>query len=244
MKKAAVKFPPIHIEETDVFLSARQYYLLQEPLLIEAIRRRDESAAIELINGVLVHIYSQGAENTEQLKGLLLELIVMMSRAASEMGASSSKMLGMGFRHLVKLSEVEDDEDLAGWLRAAFFRIMEAVHDVEPADQSDPRLIRSLEILRKKCGGKLSRGQVAREAGVSSGHLADLLHKHLGRSFSELLTEARVAKACELLGTTNLPLADVADQSGFSDQSHLTRVLRETRGATPRQLRIQLTEKR
>ena len=61
--------------------------VLQEPLLLAAIRRGDRGEARRIINHVLVHIYSAGEERSDLLKGLLLELVVMISRAAVEAGA-------------------------------------------------------------------------------------------------------------------------------------------------------------
>ncbi|MEX1119529.1 MAG: helix-turn-helix transcriptional regulator [Terrimicrobiaceae bacterium] len=219
----------------------RDFYLGEEPYLIESIRRGDRPAAVESINRVLVHVYARGAEDSEQLKGLLLELVVMMSRAAVDAGASQTVILGMGYRHLVELSKVHDDEELARWLRSTFFRIIDAVQ-ATISERPDPVITKTLRVLRESCAGSLTRQDVAKTVGVSPSHLAELLKERLGRSFSELLAEARLARACDLLKTTNDKIADIAVDSGFSDQSHLTRVFREVRGLTPRQFRAHCAE--
>lgn len=64
------------------------------------MRRGDRSEAMRIINHVLVHIYSAGEERSDLLKGLLLELVVMISRAAIEAGAVQSAVLGTNFRIL------------------------------------------------------------------------------------------------------------------------------------------------
>jgi AraC family transcriptional regulator len=43
----------------------------------------------------------------------------------------------------------------------------------------------------------------------------------------------RVEHACRLLGTDQLPIAEVAIRCGFSHQEHLTRVMRAQLGTTP-----------
>jgi AraC family transcriptional regulator len=52
--------------------------------------------------------------------------------------------------------------------------------------------------------------------------------------------EARVQHALRLMAETQAPLAAVAAQAGFADQSHLGRAVRAATGRTPDQLRRQL----
>ena len=91
----------------------REFYLYIEPSLLAAIARGDRAEAIRLINHVLLHIYAVGEERNDLLKGLLLELVVMMSRAAVEAGSSQTDVLGRNFQSLTELAAVGDDEELA-----------------------------------------------------------------------------------------------------------------------------------
>ena len=99
-------FPAIPLLEHRPYDRIRELYLLQEPMLLAAIRRGDRREARRIINHVLVHIYSAGQERSDLLKGLLLELVVMMSRAAVEAGAMQSEVLGLNFRCLTELAGI------------------------------------------------------------------------------------------------------------------------------------------
>ncbi|MFZ4774786.1 MAG: helix-turn-helix transcriptional regulator [Terrimicrobiaceae bacterium] len=229
-------FPPVVVDPKAPFDRIRELYLYEEPALLASIRRGDRREATRIINLLLVHIYSAGAERSELLKGLLLELIVMMSRAAVEAGASQSEVLGLGFRHLVELAEIDDDESLAGWLRDSVVRIFEAVERHQ--DFEMPVIVRrALKIIREESPTDLTRSGVARKAGVSAAHLAEILQQRTGRSFTELLREARVDRACELLRTTELSMAAIASECGFCDQSYFTHVFQRLKKETPKQYR-------
>lgn len=229
-------FPPVELDPSVPFDRIRELYLYEEPALLASIRRGDRRAATRVINLLLVHIYSAGAERSELLKGLLLELIVMMSRAAVEAGAPQSEVLGLRFRHLVELATIDDDERLAGWLRASVVRIFEAVEKHQ--DFEMPEVVgRALKFIREESSAPLTRDEVARKAGVSSAHLAELLQERTGRSFTELLREARVDRACELLRGTELSLAAIATECGFCDQSYFTNVFQRLKKETPKQYR-------
>ena len=50
--------------------------------------------------------------------------------------------------------------------------------------------------------------------------------------------QARVEKACRLMVETDLSLAEVALEAGFSSQAHMNAAFRKVRCCTPRQCRI------
>lgn len=230
-------FPSVCLDPEQPFDRIRELYLYEEPSLLASIRRGDRREATRIINLLLVHIYSVGAERSELLKGLLLELVVMMSRAAVDAGAPQSEVLGLGFRHLTELAGIEDDERLAKWLRESVIRIFEAVERHQ--DFKLPAVVsRALAIIRKKCGEDLSRSMVAREAGVSASHLADLLMDRTGRSFTDLVREARVDKACGMLRESECSMAEIAAECGFCDQSYFTRVFQKLKKSTPGNYRL------
>lgn len=72
-------FPDIPLLEHRPYDRIRELYLFQEPILLGAVRRSDRGKARRIINHALVHIYSAGEERSDLLKGLLLELVVMVS---------------------------------------------------------------------------------------------------------------------------------------------------------------------
>jgi len=234
-------FPQVSLDEDHPFDTIREFYLYQEPALLGAIRLGDRREARRIINHLLVHIYSAGEERNELLKGLLLELVVMMSRAAVEAGAPQSEVLGMGFSHLTELAGLEDDEDLSAWLRQVLERIITAI---ETRQKSEPSALvtATLDFIGAQLDRDLTRDEVARHVGVSPGHLSKLLRERTGRSFVELLREARVRAACEQLARSEAPLVEISASCGFCDQSYFTHVFKELRGMTPRQYRAELVK--
>jgi len=229
-------FPSIALDPVFPFDRIRELYLYEEPALLASIRRGDRKGATKIINLLLVHIYSAGAQRSELLKGLLLELIVMMSRAAVEAGASQTEVLGLRFQHLTELAGIDEDEHLARWLRDCVVRIFETVELHQKA--ALPSIVaRALKIIREESSGTLTRAEVARKAGASPSHLAELLQERTGRSFTELVREARTDRACELLRTTELSMAAIAAECGFCDQSYFTHVFLKLKKITPKQYR-------
>jgi AraC family transcriptional regulator len=101
---------------------------------------------------------------------------------------------------------------------------------------------RAREILRAKIKRGVALKEVARECGLSVGYFSHAFRRTLGVAPHKWLTEQRVVLSKEKLRDDGLSLSDVAAECGFSDQSHLTRVFRQTVGVSPGTWRRALKE--
>jgi AraC family transcriptional regulator len=99
-------------------------------------------------------------------------------------------------------------------------------------------LARVVEFIDAHLGEDLSLRQIARIAEMSPSHFLTLFKRSTGLPPHQYLVKQRVEKARTLLLRTKLRIADIATQTGFADQSHLTRLMRRSLGLTPRQVRI------
>lgn len=214
----------------------RSLYLREEPELLSAIKGGDLRGARAILNRVLTVIYGLGGERMELLKSLVLELVVMMSRAAVEAGADPSVLLGRNYGRLEALSRIGDEEELSAWVRLMLDTLMEQIGGNE-AYPNSLLLLRALRHMETHLHEHLGRDEVARVAGISPGHFSKLMTERMGKSFTQLLTQLRVQRAKALLSQSTLPLGELALECGFCDQSHLNKVFRQHTGVSPGQWR-------
>lgn len=78
---------------------------------------------------------------------------------------------------------------------------------------------------------------IARAAGMSREHFARAFRRHMGCRASEYRSVVRALRAADLLRTTDTPLAALAVDLGYVDQSHMTRELKRHVGLTPAAVR-------
>ncbi len=76
---------------------------------------------------------------------------------------------------------------------------------------------------------------------TSPSHLSHTFRHHVGMPLSRYRNRVRVSRALARLGQGERDLAALAAGLGFSDQAHLTRVMREEAGHTPGRVRALLT---
>lgn len=77
---------------------------------------------------------------------------------------------------------------------------------------------------------KLKLSDVADQVYVSQWHLSKLLNRHMEQNFSEILNNVRIEKARVLLKDPALRIGDIADQVGFLDIAHFSRVFKKQVG--------------
>ena len=80
---------------------------------------------------------------------------------------------------------------------------------------------------------RLSLDELAGVAGVHPVYLARAFRASYDASPGEYLRRLRISWAAEQLRSTGRPLAAIAVEAGFADQSHFTRVFRAAYGAPP-----------
>lgn len=78
---------------------------------------------------------------------------------------------------------------------------------------------------------------LAKSAGLHPAYLSAAFRKLVGRTLGEYVRDVRVGKAVEKLKTGQKSLAEIAYETGFADQSHMTRAFRKVTGETPGKLR-------
>jgi AraC family transcriptional regulator len=123
-------------------------------------------------------------------------------------------------------------------LEAHILELMGAISGFEFPDKTVPRWFeRAKERLHHGFREPLRMGELAREAGVHPVHLARMFRRIEKRTPGEYRQSLQVRAACELLRDAEWPLAMIAAECGFADQSHFTRVFHKMVGTTPAQFR-------
>jgi AraC family transcriptional regulator len=92
---------------------------------------------------------------------------------------------------------------------------------------------RATELLGAHLDGNIALRQVAEACELSVSHFARAFKKTFRRPPYKWLTERRVDRARDLMMNSRLPLADIAIQCGFGDQSALNRSFKRIHGVTP-----------
>ena len=107
-----------------------------------------------------------------------------------------------------------------------------------------PRVLRRVEeYVDSHLSEHLELEQLALTAGMSLYHFARAFKTSAGVPPHQFVMQRRIRLACDLLTSTDRPIADIAIAAGFSDQSHLTRHFRHSLAVSPRAFRLSRRER-
>ncbi len=235
-RASAFKAEAIHTAKRNLYQNSREVYLQEEFGLLAAIRKGDKERARSIINRILIRIYSLGQEDLDVLKTLVLEMVVLMYRTAVDKGANPRELLGVNSSYLKEFHDLNDYIELSHWLtRWLEDFISSSLVQIAPSPPDSIAL--ALEFMKNNLGDPISRDEVARACNMSYGYFSKIFHQKTGHTFTDLLNEFRVEKACTLFDETNLNINQVALECGFSDQSYFSKVFRRYQGSTPKDYR-------
>ena len=107
----------------------------------------------------------------------------------------------------------------------------------EPGEESE--FIENLGALIREAmdSGKVDFEEIASRMCISRTHLNRKVKSITGGTTSDLVLSYRIAKAKELLLTTDLPVWEVAEQCGISDPAYFCTLFKKAVGKSPGQLR-------
>jgi AraC-like DNA-binding protein len=99
------------------------------------------------------------------------------------------------------------------------------------------QLRRAKELLQASLTDNLSMGYVAASCRLSVSHFSRAFKASTGLAPHRWVMAARIESARNLLANSTMSLVDVADECGFADQSHFTRMFGRIAGTSPGQWR-------
>ena len=84
---------------------------------------------------------------------------------------------------------------------------------------------------------KITLNDISARIGFSKEYFCRFFKQHMGITFLQYLNEVRISHAGRLLSSTELSVAEVMHQIGFTNQTVFNRMYKELYGMTPRQSR-------
>jgi LacI family transcriptional regulator len=106
---------------------------------------------------------------------------------------------------------------------------------------SDPIVRSAVQFMREHLAKSITNADIARATGLSKTRLQIRFREALGVSLREFLSERRLRRAENLIRSTDLTFADIAERCGFKHHEYLGYVMKRQKGVTPRQLRLEST---
>ncbi len=215
------------------FISVSSLYPLEtERKLLRRVRLGDKEGAKEVLNEILGKILFKNAGQTELIRARILELAVVLSRAAVEGTADLEMILGLNFEYIQELGKIKSIEELCIWIVKVLDRFTESVYENRNIKNVD--IIRKTrEFIRANCKKKIKLIDISKAIYLSPYYLSHIFKRETGITLMEYLAKVRIEEAKRLLESTQWTTTRISFEVGYSDQSYFCKVFRKNEGMSP-----------
>lgn len=218
------------IPQTDAFTS--MYPIDKEDELISAVRIGDIETARRLLNDILGQILFCSGNNLEILRSRVVELTVLLSRAALKGGAQIDAIFGLNYSYLREIDALSSVEELVLWLHNITRHFTQHVFNHADAKHADV-IYKAIAFIKKNYAQKFSLQDISDNVFLSLTYFCKVFKEKTGQTPGSYITSVRIEESKKLLRDPFVNIADIPELVGFESQSYFTRLFKKAEGCTP-----------
>lgn len=197
------------------------------------IKNGDKNGAQLLLNDLLGKIYILSEFDVSLIKIRTIELLSVLSRAAIDAGADINEIMWFNTGCIPEMQKCNTIEELSVWITGVMHRFISYSFDFSSVKHSDT-VYKVIDYIRRNYYQKMTLDSIAKYVNFSKTYLSRIFKEETGENISSYINKVRVERAKILLADQNVPLVDVANLTGFEDQSYFTKVFKSVTGVSPK----------
>jgi len=143
----------------------------------------------------------------------------------------------IGYEASAALDELMSGRELTSHSTLISPRSLVTRRSTDVIASEDPEVNRAVSFIRQRSGRPTNVIDVLRHVNISRSSLQQRMKRILGHTIHEEIEHVRLEFVKRILVESDLPLKQLAVQTGFNSVQYLTRVFRSTVGETPAQYR-------
>jgi AraC-like DNA-binding protein len=227
--------------QTDVFSAA--YSIEKEDELLLAISKGDIHTANVVLNDILKQMLLHNGSNIEVLRSRVVELTVLLSRAALKGGADINEILGLNYGYLREIDSFTSVEDIVLWLHMVTRRFTDYIFEFSGAKHMDI-IYKAIEYIKRNYAEKLTLQQIADHLFISRQYFCKIFKAETSQTPIGYVTFVRIEESKKLLRDSSINIIDIPERVGFENQSYFTKIFKKEAGVTPARYRRENIERK
>lgn len=216
--------------------TTQSYPLEKEKELISLISIGDKAGSQKVLNEIFGHIFFSTGGNFDVIKSRVLELVVLLSRAAMEGGADIEQIFGLNYNYLSQTNNFKTVEELTYWLSKIMARFTDCVFNLTNVKHVDI-IYKAINFIKKNYMNKLTLEEVSSHVYLSPSYFSKIFKEEMKYNFNTYLNHIRIEVSKKLLADDKVLLVDVSTLVGYEDQSYFSKVFKKMTGVSPGKFR-------
>lgn len=231
----------IHVEDVPHLSTGPfNYPFHDERAVLDKVRCGDRKQAKRALSELLGAIFASKA-SIETVKACVLELLIVLSRAAVEGGANLDQLTLLNFNSINVLVGCCSKEQVEQWMLESLDSVMD--HMLESRDSVNIQVInKACEYIVENCHKNISLEEVAQTVHLSRFYFSRLFKQEKGCNFVDFISNVRIDRAKLLLKNSDYNVVRIAVEVGYQDASYFSRVFRQATDMTPNQYRNEMRQ--
>ena len=125
--------------------------------------------------------------------------------------------------------------ELLDWLKHKRGRSLQARNTIQPYSTVDgDRMSEVIDHSMQHYQGRVKLGELAEKVAMTPASFCKFFKRRTGRTYIDFLNEIRIEHACRLLaGSSKMSVAEIAEDSGFSNIANFNRRFKQYKDVTP-----------
>ena len=208
------------------------YPIEKEDQLLELIEVGDKQGSQKVLNEIMGHIFFSSSGSIEVMRARVMELVVLLSRAAIRGGADVMQIFGLNYTYLNKISQFRNIDEIAYWLSAVMARFTDQVFNLTNVKHADV-IYQAVNYIRQNYMKKITLEETAAHVFLSPAYFSRVFKEEMKDNFNIYVNQIRIEAAKKLLLNEKIPLVDISTTIGFEGQSYFSKVFKKMTGTTP-----------
>lgn len=229
----------IHVDDIPYLSTGPFHYPFHyERAVLDKVRSGDRKQAKKALRELLNEIFASKA-SIETVKACVLELLIVLSRAAVEGGANLDQLTLLNFQGINGLTGCNAKEQVEQWMLESIDSFMDNM--LKNRSSMNVRVInKACDYIVANCHRNISLEEVAQTVHLSHFYFSRLFKQEKGYNFVDFITKVRIDRAKVMLQNPEYTVVHIASEVGYQDGSYFCRVFRNATDMTPNQYRSAL----
>ncbi len=216
--------------------NVQSYPYEKEKLLLSKIALGDKHESQKILNEILGYVFFSSGNDFDIIRARILELIVLLSRAAVEGGANVEEIFGLNFRYLSEIYQHKSVEELTFWLSKIMARFTDCVFNLADIRHKDT-IYKAIDYIKRNYIEQITLEDVANYVFLNPSYFSKIFKNEMNCTFVSYVNKVRINASKSLLMNNSILLSDISTLVGFDDQSYFTKVFKKEVGITPGKFR-------
>ncbi|HEX2945884.1 MAG TPA: AraC family transcriptional regulator [Clostridia bacterium] len=213
-----------------------EYSMEKEKQLVTILKSGDIAAANQILLQIFEDNLTKRSMAPEMIDNLFRALVGTAIRSIYEMQATIEKIFGEGLDFYANMSAKEVVEEKKSYIYLIFKSI--ALYAGERKNNQNTKIYEKIHaFVAENYNKELSLEKVAEVVGLSPSYLSFIFKEISGMNFVDFINEYRLEKAKELLNSSSMTIAQVAEAVGYMNANSFSKTFKKYVGVAPGQFR-------